>query len=256
MSFCAFVILPAFNEAEPLSTLVDQIGLELKPVADFQIVVVDDGSTDSTSDVLRVLSGRWPMQLLRHDRNRGYGAALKTGLLWVSPIAQSSDIVITLDADNTHSPVYLPALVGKIVEGFDVVTASYWMTGGRMNGVPLKRRLMSRMVNVLFRVLVPIKGTRCFTNGFRAYRMAALQSAFQRYGDRLIEYTGFPGGAELFLKVATSGAKTAEIPFVLHYENRGSASKIRVFETIWGYLRLLMNARQMASKDSRRLGAR
>ncbi len=235
-----FVLLPALNEAEALSRLIPDIGRTLqKAKLSYQIVLVDDGSSDKTPELVAEWKKSWPLEHLRHTHNRGYGAALKTGYLWIAQNAMPEDIVVSLDSDNTHSPDYIPQLVKKIEEGFDVVTASYWMKGGRMTGVPFQRQVMSFVVNTLLRVLKPMGGVRCYTNGFRAYRVSALRKVRDHYGDHLIEHTGFPGGAELFIKAGRLGAKAGEIPFVLHYENRGAGSKIRLVSTILGYLKLL-----------------
>lgn len=239
MGTSIFVLLPAFNEASALAQLIPTIGQELKSQMPFQIVVVDDGSQDNTQKLLGKLKEDWPVQVLRHERNSGYGAALRTGFLWIIQNAKPSDIAVSLDADNTHLPKYIPDLINKLNEGYEIATASYWIKGGRMVGVPLQRRLMSRVANGLFRLWSPLKGTRCFTNGFRAYRVSILQEAYRRYGDKLIEQTGFPGGTELLLKAATKDVKTAEVPFMLRYDNRGTGSKIHILSTIRGYLGLL-----------------
>jgi dolichol-phosphate mannosyltransferase len=223
--------------------LIPSLGRILRPRTGFRIVVVDDGSRDETQAVLQGLAKEWPLQVLRHKENQGYGVALKTGFLWIARNAKPSDSAVSMDADNTHLPEYIPALLDKLDEGFDVATASYWRKGGRIQGVPFKRRVMSWVVNLLFHLRTPVHGARCFTNGFRAYRVGALQKALDRYGDRFIEQTGFPGGAELFLKVTFLGAQATEVPFVLHYQNRGASSKIRIGQTIRGYLRLLKDAR-------------
>jgi dolichol-phosphate mannosyltransferase len=234
-----FVLLPAYNESSALGVLIPDLGKELRPRFDLQIVVVDDGSRDETAAVCQRLQNDWPVQLLRHPQNQGYGAAIRTGMFGILAKARETDVVVTLDADNTHLPTYIPAMIQKLEEGFDVVTASYRLPGGEMKGVPWNRRLMSDVVNALFRWRVPRNHTLCFTNGFRAYRAAALQKARQRFGDSLIQATGFPGGLELFLNVLAAGARDGEVPFTLHYENRGKQSKIRILPTILAYLHLL-----------------
>ena len=74
--------------------------------------------------------------------------------------------------------------------------------------------------------------------------VSAMQRAYQRYGDRVIEESGFPGGAEFFLKLAGMGGRLTEIPFDLHYEQRGGGSKIHFIPTIRRYLNLLLKNRR------------
>src|SRR5207244_834847 len=82
----------------------------------------------------------------------------------------------------------------KLDQGFDVVGTSYWMPGGQLLGVPARRRMMSLGVNLMFRLLFPVQGMRCYTNGFRGYRAASLQRAHAHYKTRIIEHAGVPAG--------------------------------------------------------------
>jgi dolichol-phosphate mannosyltransferase len=236
-----FIILPSYNEERALRRLVPDLAAALRPLRiPFTICIVDDGSTDHTTALIEGWQNEYPLQHLRHDENRGYGAALKTGYYWVSEHAQPEDIAISLDADNTHPPSNIPALVKKVEAGFDAVTATYSRDGGRAVGVPRKRKLLSLLANALLRMRFRIPGAYSYTNGFRAYRVKAVQKGFEIYGNRLIEEMNFAGGTEMFIKIARQGNRAGEIPFVLHYENRGNDSKINLARTVAGYLKLLL----------------
>lgn len=235
------ILLPAYNEEEALRTLIPSLHSVLKENSEpHRITVVNDGSRDGTSDLLARFAQSMPVREVKHEKNRGYGAALGTGFHDLIRENHAPDsIVISLDADGTHDAEYIPAMIAKIRDGWDVVTASYTMPGGAVAGVPRYRAILSSGVNVLFRILCPVPGARTYSNGFRAYRMKILDEAAARYSGRLIEESGFSGGAELFLKAAACGARVAEIPFTLHYERRGKDSKIRFLPTIRGYLKLI-----------------
>ena len=239
-----FILIPAYNEEKALQKLLPDIAAVMgKTGRSYEICVVNDGSRDRTLGLLNELKSRLPLEALSHASNQGYGAALATGYCQLAKRVQFDDAVVSLDADNTHPPSYIPALIRKLEEGFDVVMTSYWIAGAHAYGVPLPRRIMSRVANGLFRILFPIDGTRTYTNGFRAYRGAMLKRLEQRWENRLIEEAGFAGGTELFLKARALGAKVTEIPFDLHYENRGGESKIRIGRTIATYLTLATRAR-------------
>ena len=190
--------------------------------------------------MLRDLSQQWPVVCLRHPRNEGYGAALKTGFRWVLEQGSNADFAISLDADQTHLPEYIPEIMVKLTQGFDVVTASYSMPGARAVGVPPMRRLMSAAANSLLRLRYRIPGAQTYTNGYRGYRVEALRKAYARYGDDWMTAKNFSGGAELFINVCRCGARAGEIPFTLHYENRGRESKINIPRTVLAYLRLAL----------------
>lgn len=235
------VILPAFNERAALETLIPAIGKALQArQTPFLICVVDDGSTDGTDALVQALSATWPIVRLPHEHNQGYGMALKTGFRWILEHCSDSDVAVSLDADNTHPPEYLSALLAALNAGCDVVTASYSLPGAEAVGVPWQRRIMSVMANFLLACRYRIPGVRTYTNGFRAYRVQTLRRTYETYPDTWITQKGFAGGTELFINVCRSGARPGEIPFVLHYENRGGGSKINIPKTIASYLRLML----------------
>lgn len=235
-----FLVLPAYNEERALGQLLPDIARALKPLGiPYTIGVVDDGSRDGTAALADRLARELPIQLLRHEKNIGYGGSIKTGALWAIQNGSPEDVVITMDSDNTQSPAYIPALIQKLQNGSDVVTASYTMPGGQVHGVPFLRRIFSQTANFLIGARFRFPGIATYTNGFRAYRVGALQQAFHRYGDALVKETNFAGGTELFIKTVQAGARPGEIPFTLEYGRRGNDSKINIPRTISGYLKLL-----------------
>jgi len=240
LSASLYVLLPAFNEEAALRELIPDIHHTLTPLKiRFTLCLVDDGSTDGTAALAKTLAGRMPLQYVQHAANQGYGAALKTGVLWVLRNARPEDILVTLDADNTHPPAAIPDLIKKIEEGFGAVTGSYTAEGGQARGVPFLRTVLSRGANALFRMRFRFPGVAAYTNGFRAYRVRDLQNAYQRHGERLIDERGFAGGTDLFIQVVRQGARAGEVPFELRYDKRGSGSKIHIPSTILSYLKLL-----------------
>jgi dolichol-phosphate mannosyltransferase len=240
-----YVILPALNEERALSLLLPRLKIACEALHQpCLIIVVNDGSVDATPPLLETFSSTMPLHVITHSTNQGYGAALRSGFDFVLNHSASKDsIVISMDADGTHDPEYVPRLIERLTQGCDVVTASYRLPGGSATGIPWLRAFLSRTVNRLFRWWCPILGARTYSNGFRAYQVNALARVEQRFGKPLIAEDGFAGGTELFLKVAVCGGKALEIPFDLHYERRGPDSKIELFQTIFGYIRLMIRAR-------------
>jgi dolichol-phosphate mannosyltransferase len=236
-----YVVLPAYNEEAALRILLPHLYEELSKLGiKFTLCVVDDASTDATPELLKRLSTSIPIQALRHTVNQNYGAAVKTGVLWVVQHGLPNDVMVLMDADNTHSPAYIPSMLQKIQEDYDVVTASYTGEGAGSRGVPPLRRLFSEAANALLRLRFHFPHVKTYTNGYRVYRVAALQNAYSRYGERVIQEANFAGGTELFTKTVRCGGRPAEVPFILDYEKRGTASKINIPRTIASYLRLLI----------------
>lgn len=238
-----FVLLPAYNEVSSLKRLIPELLATLRNIGERPILcIVDDASTDGTPSLLKSFAADKAVHGLKHAINRGYGAALLTGYQWILQRGRPGDVVISMDADRTHPVEYVPRLLAKIDEGAPVVTASYHKPGGRAFGIPWTRLVMSRVLNTLLGWRVHLPGAKTFTNGFRAYRWTALKETQAAYGDHFIEETGFPGGTELFIKTTALVGGCAEVPFELHYELRGSDSKIRIATTVRRYASLLLRA--------------
>ena len=230
--------IPAYNEEEALPPLLARAAA----VAAFDgVLIVDDGSADDTAGAASRFAGPPPVTLLRHGRNRGLGAALRTALahLAASDLADD-DVVVTMDGDNTHDPALTPSMCAAVAAGSDVVVASRYAPGGREFGLSWHRRLLSRGASTLLQQLRPVPGVRDYSCGYRAYRLGILRRALARYGvEGLIVTDGFACMAELLLRLHTLGARCTEVPMELHYERKGGPSKMRVARTVGGYLRLL-----------------
>ena len=235
-----FLALPAYNEEQALPELLERIG---EAFADsnlpYEVVVVDDGSSDDTAKIASQMSFQMPIHLVQHQQNQGLGVTLRDGLREAVDRAGERDIIVTMDADNTHPPGLIDRMVRMIHEGCDVVIASRFEPGGRVVGVPVERHVLSIGARVLFTILFPTRGVRDYTSGYRAYRASVIQQAFARYGDDFVSETGFSCMADVLLKLRKQGALFGEAPLRLRYDLKGGESKMRVFHTVWLTLKLL-----------------
>jgi exopolysaccharide biosynthesis polyprenyl glycosylphosphotransferase len=232
------VVLPAYNEASCIGTLLDRINDSLGRLdISYTVVVVDDGSEDHTVDVVEQHATRMPIRILRHETNSGYGAALQTGLLEASRI---SDVAVTMDSDDSHDPELIPQMLKAIEGGHDVVIASRMQPGGEVVGVPFHRRLLSDAASIVLRVFLPMRGVRDFTSGYRAYRSTLLHSMVEeREGAPFVDEGGFVAGFAILLKAWNSGARVTEVPLRLRYDRKLSESRMRILDTARDYFRLL-----------------
>jgi dolichol-phosphate mannosyltransferase len=232
-----FIVLPAYNEAGSLGGLLTRINEAMALASlEYEVIVVNDGSTDRTLDIAERQQAAMPLSIVDHKRNRGLGEALKSGLVMASAKARDQDIIVTMDADNTHPPELIARMAEKIGEGYDVIIASRYQGGADEVGLALYRKALSRGASLLLRALFPMKGVRDYTCGYRAYRASSLKEAVSRFGDRLIEESGFSCMVELLLKLRRLGIRCYEVPLVLRYDQKGGASKMRVIRTIRRYL--------------------
>ncbi|MCL5746201.1 MAG: glycosyltransferase [Acidobacteria bacterium] len=239
-----FLALPAYNEECALPSLlaaVQQAMMESRTPC--RVVIVDDGSTDATCRVVQEWSARLSIDLVCHSENRGLGETIRDALRWASERAAVEDIIVTMDADNTHSPALIPQMVQCAANGNDVVIASRYRRGSKVVGLSAFRRLMSYGARVVMQFLCPLPGVRDYTCGYRAYRVGVVQRAFAAYGDAFVTEPGFTCMAEILLKLGSMGVRMCEIPMVLHYDQKTGASKMRVGSTIWKTFQLIFRHR-------------
>jgi glycosyltransferase involved in cell wall biosynthesis len=192
-----------------------------------EVVVVDDGSTDGTREVLDELATRLPIRALHHERNRGKGYAIRTALA-----EARGEIVIIQDADLEYDPEDYPSLIAPIVRGeTNVVYGSRYM--GHNNPLPLTHfKLAVLSLNVMANVLY---GTHLTDEAtcYKVFRRPLLQSLPLRC-------ERFEFCPEVTARVAKRGEKILEIPIRYHYRTRAQGKKIGWrdgFEAIWTLLR-------------------
>lgn len=213
------VALATFNEIENLPGLVDEI-LRVLPEAD--ILVVDDNSPDGSGSWCDSRAATEPRLRCVHRAGKlGLGTA--TILALHEAIERGYEVVVTMDADWSHDPKYLPELVAS-TEHADVAIGSRYVEGGGIVGWPWHRRAMSRTINRLSRALLqlPIHDT---SGALRAYRVAKLRQL--NFGG--FRATGYAYLEEILWHLAQTDATFSEVPITFH-NRRAGQSKISVRE--------------------------
>lgn len=241
------VALPAFNEASNLPDLLENFERSLADISlqglQRLYVIVDDGSKDNTMEVLWKYSQRLPINIIAHELNQGLGPTIRDALRKACELADDTDIIITMDADNTHPTDLIQKMVWMIVEGNDVVIASRYRRGSYVVGLHWFRRIMSLGARLLMQLTFPIPGVRDFTCGYRAYRALVLKQAFAGYGDEFIEHQGFQCMADILLRLRFMGVKMTEVPMILRYDRKRGGSSMSVAKTIINTLILVIRRR-------------
>jgi dolichol-phosphate mannosyltransferase len=240
-----YVMLPAYNEETALPLLLDSYSKLLgERRLEYRVVIVDDGSVDRTAAIAERYAARMPLVLLRHGINKGLGAAMRTGLSHIAKISEPTDLVVTMDADNTHNPEVLFQMAGKIEEGADVVIASRYEAGGKEVGLAIHRKILSQGASFLLDKCFGVEGAKDYTCGYRMYRSSVIKNAFERYGDQFIVENSFVCMAEILIKTAYLPAKVAEVPLVLRYDLKAGMSKMRKIKTIIRYVRFIIREKK------------
>jgi len=236
-----YVVLPAYNEAENLGELLERIHqtFEEDPIP-YEVIVVDDGSRDNTRTVAERYSKWMPVTVHAHEVNQGLGATIRDGLLAAIEKCGDDDIIIAMDADNTHPPGLMTSLIRQIKEGNDVVVASRFRPGACVRGVPLSRRWLSIAASLVFRLTFRIPGIRDYTCGYRAYRGAALKRGLQVHGNAFFSQNGFESMVDILLRLRNLDLVFGEAPLVLRYDFKRGESKMNVLRTVGRSLTLVL----------------
>ena len=227
------VVLPAYNEEANLGPLLERIDDDMhEDGVAYEVIVVDDGSDDRTLAVAREHARHMPVRVELHEQNQGLGATIRDGLQAAVSGCGEKDVIVVMDADNTHTPGLIRSMTRLVKEGSDVVIASRYQPGALVKGVPPHRRLLSWVASWLFRLVFPIRGVKDFTCGYRAYRSGVLKAAVNQYGERLISEDGFQCMVDILLKLRKMDLIFREVPLILRYDMKEGASKMNVTRTI------------------------
>ncbi|NLX99254.1 MAG: glycosyltransferase family 2 protein [Rhodopirellula sp.] len=199
MSLQSLTALPVYNEVAHVNPVLDEVVRYSR-----EVLVVDDGSTDGTSDLL---AGRNDIHLVAHPRNRGYGAALRTAFDFA--ITGGYDVLVTIDCDGQHEPQRIPQFVEAAREA-DIVSGSRYLE--RFPGdsrPPEDRRGINETITREVNQSLGLNLTDAFC-GFKAYRISALERMD-------IRDTGYAMPLELWVQAARLGLKIIELPVPLIY---------------------------------------
>src|SRR5579863_8737518 len=190
------IVIPCYNETDNVETLKRELGpvvAGLRRDRSVELVFVDDGSADGTSDRLQEQFGADPaVRIIRHDRNRGLGAAVRTGFAHAT-----GAVVVTTDSDGTYRFSTIPDLLEVLESGADVVTASCYHPRGGVENVPGFRIFLSQGASLMYRVLLDWR-IHTYTCLFRAYRRPVVEAA-------RFESDGFLSQAEILAQAIWDG---------------------------------------------------
>jgi glycosyltransferase involved in cell wall biosynthesis len=195
------IILPVVNERDNLQILIPRLKAQMASQhLDFEVIVVDGGSTDGTREAAVEMGAR-----VVRERRRGYAGAMETGFA-----EARGDYILTLDADLSHDPAFV-AKMWRARERGDIVIASRYARGGTAY-TSFVRRVLSQILNLVFRRVLSMP-VRDVSGGFRLYRREALEGL-------KFESTNFEVQEEVLIKAYANGFSVTEVPFT--YFPRGS----------------------------------
>ena len=226
MTKCA-VVLPTYNERENIESLIKEIfDVSLKNNLNISIIVVDDNSPDGTGNLVKKLAQKEyknRLNLIARERKLGLGTAYIAGFKFA--LDKGYDYIITMDADFSHKPAYLPAMLKKM-QTCDLCVGSRYVLGGGTKNWGISRKIISRSTNLLAHTLLGLKANDC-TAGFRCYKKEVLSTINL---DNIYS-NGYSFLLEMMYKCQTAGFRISEIPIIFE-DRRVGVSKISRQEII------------------------
>jgi len=211
MTKAVSILVPTLNEVDSIPPLIAALDAALKGY-DYEIVIVDDDSSDGTADRARALAGEYPVRVIVRKNQRGLASAVIDGLRQVE-----SDVVGVIDADLQHPPEVMRGLLEAIDHGADLAVASRYVSGGGCEGWSLTRRLISKGAILLSHLLLPAtRPVRDPMSGCFAFKRAAVDDTQLK-----------PFGYKILLEIIMTGApkRIVEIGYSFRCRTQG-ASKL------------------------------
>ncbi len=209
---CAALVIPTYNERDNLPLLVEAI--MALPVA-MRIIVVDDHSPDGTGALADGLAAQGVLEVIHRPGKLGLGTAYAAGFR--RALVAGADPILTMDADFSHDPKYVPVLLG-LSRQYDLVIGSRYVAGGGVRHWGASRRLLSWGANCLARHLIGLRARDC-TAGFRCYRRAVLEAIDLE----AIRANGYSYLLEMLFHCQRLGFRIGETPIVFVDRCRGKS---------------------------------
>jgi glycosyltransferase involved in cell wall biosynthesis len=213
------IVIPAFNESARIPATLESVVAAIRANQwPAEVIVVNDGSTDSTARLVRDFALRAPeVRLLENPGNRGKGYSVRAGIL-----NALGDIVMFTDADLSAPMDEASRLFAAIADGADIAIGSRWLESGRQtHRQPLYRQIFGRCFNAVCRMVMrlPFADTQC---GFKAFTRSAAQTVFQL---QTIERWGFD--PEILFIAIKRGFRVVEVPVSWAHDERTRMSYLR-----------------------------
>lgn len=230
MTARTLIAVPVYNEEEHVVAVLEQV----RQHAD-DILVINDGSTDRTAELLATIEG---VTVVHHPENRGYGAALATS--FEQAISGGFDVLVTMDCDGQHQPQLLQQIADRVYAAdgpFDMVSGSRYLQEFPENtDAPEERRRINRQVTACLNEELKLSITDAFC-GFKAYRVSSLS-------DLEITVPGYAMPLQLWVQIADLGWDITEFPVPLVYvdETRSFGGTLDQAEERLSYYRSVLNS--------------
>lgn len=241
------IIFCAYNEEQSLPEFITNLTHELKSLnREFEIIACLDGSQDGSLQFLINSQKLYPIKILEIKNQRGLGLAYKRLFLHVIKNSSNEDLIISLDADNTHNPAQISEMIEYYEKhSLDFLVAARFCSNSVMRKFPLHRQFISKSISILLQILFPIKkisdaNLRDYTSGYRIYKAEKLKKLFTIIQDNFITEPEFTYTCELLINLSRLNLRVDEIAISYDYDKKIGKSKLRIFRNFRRLIILLI----------------
>jgi len=230
-----YICIPSYNEAPTIGLLLWKIRQVFAGFPrEYHLLVLDDGSSDSTAEVLERYTRVLPLTVTRHQSRRGYAESVEEILRQAVQRTDrpKRDAAILMHADFTHNPQFIPDLVRRIESGADIVIGQAKVEGERSR----TRRLVRRLAPVLLRGVVSVPGVSDVVSGFAIFRLVTLRNAFRSGAAPVLRTEGWAANAELYGRSAKFARRVETLATVERHDLRQRSNRSGAWEpamTVW-----------------------
>ena len=244
-----YVCIPSYNEAPTIGLLLWKVRQVFAGFPrEYQLLVLDDGSDDTTAEVLERYTRVLPLTVVRHQERRGYSATIEELLRQAVERTDrpKRDAAILMHADFAHGPNFIPDLVRRIESGADIVIAQ-----SKLEGEPSRaRRLVRRLAPVLLRGVVTVPGVADVVSGFAIFRLIALRNAFRSSPSPLLTTQGWAANAELYDHAARHARRVETISAVERRDLRQRPSRMTSWNAALSVFRSRGSLRHLSARSA------
>lgn len=236
-----YVCIPSYNEAPTVGLLLWKVRQVFASFPrEYQLLVLDDGSSDQTAEVLEPYTRVLPLSVIRQPERLGYAASVEALLRRAVELTDrpKRDAAILMHADFAHNTQTIPDLVRRIESGADLVVAQ-----AKLEGEPARsQHWLRRYAPALLRGVVSVPGVTDLVSGFAIFRLVTLRNAIRSQAGRLLVTDGWTANAELYWRAARYARRIEAVTSVERHDLRSRPTRVHPWETvaaIWSCRRAL-----------------
>jgi glycosyltransferase involved in cell wall biosynthesis len=240
-----YICIPSYNEAPTIGLLLWKIRQVFAGFPrEYQLLVLDDASSDATAEVLERYTRVLPLTVIRHQTRLGYAGSVEELLRQAVQRTDrpKRDAAVLMHADFTHGPHFIPDLVRRIESGADIVIAEARLQGERSR----TRRLVRRLAPVLLRGVVSVPGVSDVVSGFAIFRLVTLRNAFRNGAAPVLKTGGWAANAELYERASRHARRVEAVSTVERRDLRQRSSRIGTWEPVLEVWRSRGSLRQLS----------